>query len=72
MPDIDKDAVLERLGSIRGPDDDRDIVRRGMVSDVVIANGPGDVFDHRAGRARRRLSSRCGRQRRPRSRRCPA
>ena len=39
MPDIDKAAVLERLGSIRGPDDDRDIVRRGMVSDVVIANG---------------------------------
>jgi len=39
MPDIDKDAVLERLGGIRGPDDDRDIVRRGMVSDIVIANG---------------------------------
>ena len=39
MPDVDKEAVLERLGSIRGPDDDRDIVRRGMVSDIVIANG---------------------------------
>ena len=39
MPDIDKDAVLARLGGIRGPDDDRDIVRRGMVSDIVIANG---------------------------------
>ena len=39
MPDIDKEAVLARLGSIRGPDDDRDIVRRGMVSDIVIANG---------------------------------
>jgi ATP-binding protein involved in chromosome partitioning len=39
MPDVDKEAVLDRLRSIRGPDDDRDIVRRGMVSDVVIANG---------------------------------
>jgi len=38
MPDVDKEAVLDRLRSIRGPDDDRDIVRRGMVSDVVIAN----------------------------------
>ncbi|CAN5274201.1 Mrp/NBP35 family ATP-binding protein [soil metagenome] len=39
MPDVDKEAVLARLSGIRGPDDDRDIVRRGMVSDVVIANG---------------------------------
>jgi ATP-binding protein involved in chromosome partitioning len=39
MPDIDKEAVLDRLRSIRGPDDDRDIVRRGLVSDIVIANG---------------------------------
>ena len=39
MPEPDKQAVLDRLGSIRGPDDDRDIVRRGMVSDVVIADG---------------------------------
>ncbi len=39
MPEIDKQAVLARLASIRGPDDDRDIVRRGMVSDIVIANG---------------------------------
>ena len=39
MPDIDKQTVLARLGGIRGPDDDRDIVRRGMVSDIVIANG---------------------------------
>ena len=39
MPEIDKQTVLTRLGSIRGPDDDRDIVRRGMVSDIVIADG---------------------------------
>jgi ATP-binding protein involved in chromosome partitioning len=39
MPAIDKEAVLERLRAIRGPDDDRDIVRRGMVSDIVIADG---------------------------------
>ncbi len=39
MPEIDKEAVLDRLRGIRGPDDDRDIVRRGMVSDIVIANG---------------------------------
>ncbi len=39
MPEIDKQAVLNRLSSIRGPDDDRDIVRRGMVSDIVVANG---------------------------------
>ncbi|MEJ0098099.1 MAG: Mrp/NBP35 family ATP-binding protein [Bauldia sp.] len=39
MPDIDKEAVLDRLRAIRGPDDDRDIVRRGLVSDIVIANG---------------------------------
>ena len=39
MPDIDKDAVLDRLRAIRGPDDDRDIVRRDMVSDIVVANG---------------------------------
>jgi ATP-binding protein involved in chromosome partitioning len=39
MSDVDKEAVLDRLRSIRGPDDDRDIVRRGMVSDIVIANG---------------------------------
>jgi ATP-binding protein involved in chromosome partitioning len=39
MPEIDKEAVLDRLRAIRGPDDDRDIVRRGMVSDIVIANG---------------------------------
>lgn len=38
MAEISKDAVLDRLGGIRGPDDDRDIVRRGMVSDIVIAN----------------------------------
>ena len=35
MATIDKQAVLNRLGGIRGPDDDRDIVRRGMVSDIV-------------------------------------
>ncbi len=34
-----KEAVLDRLSAIRGPDDDRDIVRRGMVSDVVVSNG---------------------------------
>jgi ATP-binding protein involved in chromosome partitioning len=39
MPDIDRDAVLDRLRAIRGPDDDRDIVRRGMVSDIVISGG---------------------------------
>ena len=39
MAGIDKEAVLDRLRAIRGPDDDRDIVRRGMVSDIVIANG---------------------------------
>jgi ATP-binding protein involved in chromosome partitioning len=39
MADIDKEVVLARLIGIRGPDDDRDIVRRGMVSDIVIANG---------------------------------
>ena len=39
MAEVTKEAVLGRLGGIRGPDDDRDIVRRGMVSDVVIANG---------------------------------
>ena len=39
MPEIDKQTVLTRLGSVRGPDDDRDIVRRGMVSDIVVANG---------------------------------
>ncbi len=39
MSEIDKQAVLNRLAGIRGPDDDRDIVRRGMVSDIVIANG---------------------------------
>ena len=38
MADISKDVVLDRLRGIRGPDDDRDIVRRGMVSDIVIAN----------------------------------
>ena len=38
MADITKEAVLDRLRGIRGPDDDRDIVRRGMVSDIVIAN----------------------------------
>jgi ATP-binding protein involved in chromosome partitioning len=39
MADVTKEAVLARLGQIRGPDDDRDIVRRGMVSDVIVANG---------------------------------
>jgi ATP-binding protein involved in chromosome partitioning len=39
MAEIDREAVLARLNGIRGPDDDRDIVRRGMVSDIVIANG---------------------------------
>ncbi len=39
MPEIDKQAVLARLNGIRGPDDDRDIVRRGMVSDIVVADG---------------------------------
>jgi ATP-binding protein involved in chromosome partitioning len=39
MPELTKEAVLARLAGIRGPDDDRDIVRRGMVSDIVIANG---------------------------------
>jgi ATP-binding protein involved in chromosome partitioning len=39
MPEVTKEAVLARLAGIRGPDDDRDIVRRGMVSDIVIANG---------------------------------
>ncbi len=39
MPEIDKQAVLSRLSSIRGPDDDRDIVRRGMISDIVVADG---------------------------------
>jgi ATP-binding protein involved in chromosome partitioning len=39
MAEIDREAVLARLSGIRGPDDDRDIVRRGMVSDIVIANG---------------------------------
>ncbi len=39
MTEIDKSIVVERLRGIRGPDDDRDIVRRGMVSDVVVNNG---------------------------------
>ena len=39
MAEVTKEDVLARLGGIRGPDDDRDIVRRGMVSDIVIANG---------------------------------
>src|SRR4051794_8534532 len=39
MADVTKEAVLEKLRQIRGPDDDRDIVRRGMVSDIIIANG---------------------------------
>ncbi len=39
MTDVDKQAVLDTLSRIRGPDDDRDIVRRGMVSDVIISNG---------------------------------
>jgi ATP-binding protein involved in chromosome partitioning len=39
MAEIDKNTVIDRLRGIRGPDDDRDIVRRGMVSDVVISNG---------------------------------
>ena len=39
MSEVDKEIVLQRLSGIRGPDDDRDIVRRGMVSDIVIANG---------------------------------
>jgi ATP-binding protein involved in chromosome partitioning len=39
MAELTKEAVLDRLRQIRGPDDDRDIVRRGMVSDVIIANG---------------------------------
>jgi ATP-binding protein involved in chromosome partitioning len=37
MAEVDKEAVLDRLRAIRGPDDDRDIVRRGMVSDIVIS-----------------------------------
>ena len=37
MATVDKEAVLDRLRAIRGPDDDRDIVRRGMVSDIVIS-----------------------------------
>jgi ATP-binding protein involved in chromosome partitioning len=37
MPAPTKEAVLDRLRAIRGPDDDRDIVRRGMVSDIVIS-----------------------------------
>jgi ATP-binding protein involved in chromosome partitioning len=39
MAEISKDAVLARLREIRGPDDDRDIVTRGMVSDVLVGNG---------------------------------
>ncbi len=39
MADVDKQTILDRLSTIRGPDDDRDIVRRGMVSDVVLADG---------------------------------
>ena len=39
MATIDKQAVFARLSGIRGPDDDRDIVRRGMVSDIVVADG---------------------------------
>jgi ATP-binding protein involved in chromosome partitioning len=39
MAEISKDAVLTRLREIRGPDDDRDIVSRGMVSDVLVGNG---------------------------------
>jgi ATP-binding protein involved in chromosome partitioning len=37
MPEVDKEAILDRLRAIRGPDDDRDIVRRGMVSDIVVS-----------------------------------
>jgi ATP-binding protein involved in chromosome partitioning len=37
MTEIDKNAVIERLHGIRGPDDDRDIVRRGMVSDILVS-----------------------------------
>ncbi|MHA1549389.1 MAG: iron-sulfur cluster carrier protein ApbC [Alphaproteobacteria bacterium] len=39
MSTVDKQAVLSRLSGVRGPDDDRDIVRRGMVSDIVISDG---------------------------------
>jgi ATP-binding protein involved in chromosome partitioning len=37
MVEISKDAVLDSLREIRGPDDDRDIVSRGMVSDILVS-----------------------------------
>ena len=37
MAEISKDAVLDSLRDIRGPDDDRDIVSRGMVSDILVS-----------------------------------
>jgi len=39
MSGPDKETILSRLRGIRGPDDDRDIVRRGMVSDIVVSDG---------------------------------
>jgi ATP-binding protein involved in chromosome partitioning len=38
MVEVSKDAVLDSLRKIRGPDDDRDIVSRGMVSDVLVSS----------------------------------
>jgi len=37
MAEISKDAVLDSLRDLRGPDDDRDIVSRGMVSDILVS-----------------------------------
>ena len=36
---ITKEAVVERLKTVRGPDFEGDIVSLGMVSDIFIADG---------------------------------
>ncbi|MCO5731126.1 Mrp/NBP35 family ATP-binding protein [Rhizobium sp. SSA_523] len=39
MPEVTKEAVIAALRRVRGPDLEGDIVSRGMVSDVFIADG---------------------------------
>lgn len=39
MNEPTREAVLERLSSIKGPDLEGDIVSRGLVSEIFIADG---------------------------------
>ena len=68
---LDRQTVIDRLRSVKGPDLEGDIVSLGLVSEIFIADGKV-FFSITVPAKRRRNWNRCVRRLRTPSNRCPA